>query len=615
VSQGMFSIGGLASGLDTANIVQSLLQLERRPMVALQQRQADYRKANDAWGQIVTRLSSLRTATDRLTDPSWAAKTVAGSSTNDAVARVSNVTGAQTGRMAFEVTQLASSHQVRLGSFTGADALVGQGTVTVAHGGGSWSVELTEGATVADAARALNRLEGVSAQVLRIDDQTTTILVTSSRSGAGGAMTFGGDVAGLDAVELRAAQDAKLTIGGLELSRSSNTVTDLYQGVELRLAGIGAVEIEVRQDLEAATGQVKGFVDGLNNLLNQLSTASRSSAEASSRGPLAGDPLARQFALQLRGALSQVTADGGEFSTLSQIGISLTRQGSVTLDESKLRQALAADPAAVASLLGKASSSTNPAMEVTAAGRAQPGAYQVQIDKAAQIAARTGAGFTPPTGSPKTFSLTVGGKTVSVTVDEDEDVTQAVQRINAALQAEGVATLVAKVDDGQLRLEATRAGAAGSFSTDGLADWGFDDGVTVEGVGAEGSVTGAAGTWTFASTGQSVVLGAGAAQGLSFRVPVGVTGDAGTINVGDGLGSVIDRILRTAEGRDGSIARAREALDGRIRAADRSIEAFEQRLEIRERSIRRQFTAMESSMAQFSAQANWLASQIGAMFK
>ena len=93
VSSPLASIGGIASGLDTGTIVQQLMQLEALPMRAIEQRQAQYRRQDDAWGQIVTRLSNLRSVTDQLSDGSWVKEAVTARSSSESIATVS-ATGA-----------------------------------------------------------------------------------------------------------------------------------------------------------------------------------------------------------------------------------------------------------------------------------------------------------------------------------------------------------------------------------------------------------------------------------------------------------------------------------------------------------------------------------------
>lgn len=616
VSQGMFSIGGIASGLDTATIVQQLLQIERQPMMVIERRQAQHREADQAWGQIVTRLSTLRTATNRLNDPAWLQRTSAATSSNDEVARVSASGGATPGSLSFTVDALATAHQVAVGgTYSSPEATVGGGQLTLTRGDGQeLTVTLGAGSTLADAARALDGLDGVSARVLRVADGQHRLIVTASDTGEAAGFTVAGTVGGIDTAAsevLTQGQDATISLGALTLTRASNTVDDLVDGVSVRLVGTGTVTVDVRQDLDEGVNQVKSFVDGLNGVLTQLATATRSSPEAGTRGPLNGDPLARDLGARLRSTLSEVRGQG-EYATLSQIGISLTRDGRVTLDEAKLREALSADPQGVAGLLGKASSADDPRVEVSAVGRAAPGSYQIQLDTAARIAAVTGAAYTPPSGSPKTFSITTAsGDVVSVTIEDGDSVEAAVGRINAALLTANVSSIQASVRDGRIHLQADRAGTTRDFSVTGSDDLGLDG--EAVGASAQGTITDGTDTWELSGNGRSLSVLDGPAQGLIVRVPTDTTGALGAVTVGDGLGSVMDRVLRTAEGSGGSIARARDAVQSRLDAGRASLERFEQRLEIRERAIRRQFTALESAMARFNAQGNWLASQLGSM--
>jgi flagellar hook-associated protein 2 len=614
-SQGTFSIGGIASGLDTASIVQQLLQLERRPIAAIQQTQNQHRRADEAWGQIVTRLSTMRTATNKLTDPSWLQKTTSATSSNEAVARVTTSGGATPGRLAFEVERLATAHQVAVGgTVTDPETTVGGGQLTLTRGDGQQlTATLGEGATLADAARALNDLDGVSARVLRVSDGEYRLLVTAaetgSRAGFQVASTVGGIAAG-DGQVLTEGLDARISMGGLTVTRPGNTIDDLIDGVAIRLTGTGAVTVDVQQDLDEGVKQVKGFVDALNGVLTQLSTASKSSPDAGTRGPLNGDPLARDLSMRLRGALSGISGDG-TYRTLSSIGISLTRDGAVTLDEGTLRTALQADPQGVAALLGKASSADDARVEVSATGRAAPGTYQVHVAEPATIATRTGAAYTPP-DTAVTFLLELSsGTQVELTVDAGDSLEAAVEGINGALLTAGVTTLQATVRNGAIHLAGDRAGPSRDFTVSGSGALGLD-GAAV-GTSAQGTITDGTDTWTLTGNGRSLSVADGRAQGLVLRVPTGVTGDLGSVTIGDGLGSVMDRVLRTAEGSGGSVARARNAVQSRIESAKASMERFEQRLEIRERSIRRQFTALEAAMAQFNAQGNWLASQLGSL--
>ncbi|MFA9430939.1 flagellar filament capping protein FliD [Egicoccus sp. AB-alg2] len=623
------SIGGIASGLDTATIVQQLMQLERQSMVPLQTRQQTYRAADAAWGSIVTRLSSLRSATDALRDPQVLAGTVKVSSSNQAVASASvKGAGALPGTAVLNVTQLAAAHQVALGgTFTGNDQVLGAGSITVSRGDTQHTVTLGEGATLADAARALNGVEGLQARVVRVGEGEHRLVVSSRTTGAGSAFTVTSDVAafnggGTTNLEvLQAGRDAVLSMDGLTVTRSSNTVDDLLEGITLSLSDVGTTTVRIEQDLEGATKKVKALVDAMNGLLNELNRQGATSSEAGARGPLSGDPLVRSLTTQIRGSLSQIVTEDGPFRTLNDLGISLTRQGSITLDESKLTAALTSDPQAVGKLLGRAGSTSDARLSLTTSGRAPAGDYQLQIDTAPRIAVATGAAFSPP-GSiqPKTFTITAAdGTSVSVVIDETVDVQASVLKINAALAGTKLSWLRAETvehEDGTVAvsLKADRAGTSRNFTVDGSEELDLDG--TAAGANVAGTLTNPATgeSWQLSGTGQTLTGPTGSAiAGLVLRAPLDATGDLGSVRIDNGLAGVLDGILRAAEGSGGSIAGAREALQSRIKATTDSLEAFERRLELRETTIRRQFTALESAMARMNSQAMWMAQQLTGM--
>lgn len=617
------SIGGLASGLDTGNIIQQLMQLERRPIRAIEQRQSQYRAQDQAWGQILTKLSNLRGASDKLTDGSFIRESVTASSSTDTVATVDATGAASPGTVTFDVQQLATRHQVAFGqTFTNPDDTVGPGTFTVTRGSENLEVALGEGASIADAANALNGVEGISAQLLRTGDGQYQLITTASDSGASASFELTADgLTGFDdpAQALRTGQDAVLNLGGTEpgtellVSRSTNHVDDLLDGVSIRLRGTGQVTVDVEQDVDAAVEKVHGFITAANAVFDELAKQSRTSTEADQRGPLSSDSLVRNLAFELRSTISGI-GGSGEYANLASLGIELTRDGKVEFDQSRLREALASDPDAVANLLGRTAEADDPRVRVTRSGRAEPGEYGLQVDTAATIASRVGASYTPPTGDPTTFTITVPGQDpVEVTLTtEDTTAAAAVAKINQALLEANIERVRASVGDGdELVLSADRAGSSRSFTVEGSDDLGLDG--TFTGTDAGGTISFGGEAYGLDGSGQSLTVADGPGQGMVVRVPVEVTGDLGAINIADGLGGVMDRFLRRAEGSDGSIARARDSLESRIDAAKASIERFENRLEIRERGLRRQFAGLESAMARANQQAQWLSSQLGAM--
>ncbi len=611
------SIGGIASGLDTAGIIDQLLQLERRPIQVIQQRQQAHRKADEAWNQIVTKLSSVREAIDGLRDPSSFQRDVTVASSAEHIATATRTGAPQAGATDLRVDQLATAHRAALGgSFASpTDTLGAAGTIALSRADGTeiGEVALAEDATLEEAARALSGLDGVRAQVVKVATGDHRLVVSSERTGAEQAFSVGGDHATLSAGEvLTAGVDAKVRYAGLDISRSTNTIDDLVDGIELQLTGVGDVRITAERDLDASVERVRKLVDSVNGTLEQLATAGRVSQEAGKRGPLASDPLVRSLSMQLRNVVSSVSGEG-TYGTPSTIGISLTRDGRLDFDESRLRAALSDDPDAVAAMVSSVSRASDPAVSVTRTGQAQAGSYQLEVTQAATVAGVTGAAYEPPAaGATHAFTVTRGSRTAEIVLTEDDaTAAQAAERINAQLAGAGITTVTAGVVDGSLRLEATRAGSNGDLGVTGSGGLGLDGDAT--GDDAQGTLSDGTDTWTLTGNGTSLRAVDGPAEGLIVSVPRERTGGLGEVAVADGLTSAFDRVLRSAEGRDGTISGARDGLQARIDGANESIERAENRFAIRERMLRAQFTNLESAMGRLTAQGNWLAGQLGGL--
>jgi flagellar hook-associated protein 2 len=626
VSTPMFAIGGLGSGLDTQGIIAQLLQVERQPIVRFQQRQADLRAVDQAWGSLVARLSGLRTAADNLRLPTRIAEQVAVTSSAPDVVTATRSGVPSPGSISFSVERLATAHQIVTGTspLPTSDAGVGSGTFTLLAGDGAplVTVSTDETTTLSGLAAAINRGQrAVSAQVVRTGEGAFRLVLTARETGEANRFSVDTDLAGFgqSAEGVTLGQDALLRVGTLDVTRSSNTVTDLLPGVTLglRAAEPGrVVTVGVEQDIAEQVKQVKGFVDALNSALGTLKEIS---APGGTRpGPLSGDSLVRRIAAELRSAVGGVVEGlQGTLTTAGSVGISLQRDGTYRLDETRLRELLAEDPEAVQRLVARTGETTDARVRFTAASeRTAAGAHAVEVTRAARVAMATGAAWTPPSGDPRTFSITMAnGRRVDVVIDADTDVGTAVARINAALRAASITGVTASEQDGALRLTGTVHGSAQGFTVSGTGDPALDG--MHRGEDVAGTIAGVAAT----GTGQTLAGTEGAAEGLRLRVlatpaevdAAGGALDLGSVTVTQGLAGRVDAVLRDALGAGGSVARAREDATAQIRRFDARIAAFEDRLLVREKALRARFTAMERAMAQLASQGSWMAAQISSM--
>lgn len=612
-----FSIGGIASGFDTATMIKQLMQIERQPIMRFEQRQAELRQVDEAWSRVNAKLSAFRTALDDVRNAAdWNGFTSATSS-NEAAVGISASADAEIASQTFTVSKLATSHQAVLGTtYSSPDAALASGTVTIADANGTALASFTTDGTttlkqLADQIDADADL-GVDASVIKTSDDGYQLVLTSKIRGDESIFTVDPGATGLGAATVTTGgQDAQIEIGGLTVTRSSNTIDDLIDGatIELKQTTADPVTVSTARDDDKAVAAVKAMVEAANGVLSELTRHTRYDAESGKSGVLNGEPLARDLAAGLRSALSSAVGSG-TISHGSQVGISLTRTGQVKLDEAKLRTALTNDPQAVASFFGESVTGMDGVSLSKAKSKTVAGTYDIQIDQAATIAMIEGASYSPTTGDPKTYSITTGDQTVKVTIAADASLTEARKAIQSALLRAGVDNLTASDDGDKLTISETRPGAHSFDIT--IAD-GATDSLGIVGAATGTNVAGSISTATATGgSGHTLTAVGGDADGLALTY-TGAAPASGTITFSSGFGGVLDQFLSRAEGGDGSIQRAKDAISGRINTYDDQIEAFEERLALREQTMRRQFTNMETALSNLQAQGNWLAGQLGAL--
>lgn len=613
-------IGGLASGLDTASMVKQLLDIERLPIVNLQTNRQKLLAKDDAWRDIATRLSGLRTSLDALASAPDLDRHVVASSSNEQRATVT-VTGSPLPQtLSFTIDQLASRHEVvSSGGFASAESIVGAGTFTIEIGAQTHTVNTESETTLAQLATSINDLGiGVTASVILVDQATAKLRLVSDDTGATSAFAAHGDQTGLTSTDvIRTGQDARLTMGALTITRSSNTVADLVPGItiDLHSAGVGDVTLSIGRDVDGLVDAVRKVVNDVNNTINRIKTLSAYNAGSQTGGLLVGDSTARQIVNDLQTAISTFTLPDGPYRHSAAVGIEIQRDGTVKFDESKLRAALRDDYGTVRRLLSRWGSATDPQVEFVRSGSGTiDGTYEVVITQAAAAAAVTGAVYAPPAAD-LTFQIASGNRTAEVTVTTGSDLTTAVAAINSALAAAGITTITARNEGGAIVLEESRYGSAPSFTVSGSGALGLDG--THAGLDVAGTIGGEAAT----GSGRALTADTGAARGLVVSVLVdqtAVDGAGGSLQLGSvtatgGLIGSISRAVSHAEGVDGAISRAREHWKAQIDLVDDRIARMEDRLATIEDRLIHQFTAMESMLAQLASQQMWLQAQLAGL--
>ncbi|MBK8120179.1 MAG: flagellar filament capping protein FliD [Sulfuritalea sp.] len=357
----MAAISSAGSSLDIESIVSKLMALERQPLNRLATREADYNSKLSAYGSIKGALSSLQTAGTSLTG-SFATNAASVSDTTVLTASASGTAAA--GSYSLSVTQLAKSHTVRSDTnYAATTDTFNTGSLAISiNSGAAINVTIDSGNnTLAGIRQAINDASaGVTATI--INDGTTNRLVLSSNTsgsigavsvavtddGSGGAHALSGlDSANL--VQTQPADDANVTINGIAITRSSNTITDAIEGVTLKLTkgtltSPGTATLSVARDTAGTISAVEDFVKAYNDSVGLLKANSNYDAATKTGAVLSGDSTVRSLQSQLSGlARTGVTGVAGGISYLSDIGITMQADGTLATDSTQLAAALA-DP-------------------------------------------------------------------------------------------------------------------------------------------------------------------------------------------------------------------------------------------------------------------------------
>jgi flagellar hook-associated protein 2 len=226
-------------------------------------------------------------------------------------------------------------------------------------------VRTASGATVTDLASAIAAAGGpATAQVLDLGagagtEPPTKLILTATQTGTPGALTV--DLSGFPGLdntslsELRPAADARVRLGTLTAVRPSNSISDLVPGVTLNLATVSPpgsdVTISVGTDADAVVTKVKSLVDALNGVRSTIAKYASYDADKKIGGVLLSDGNVRSLTTSL-GVTTGQLLPSGTYRTLSQMGVSLGRDGTYQFDESKLRAALGADQPGVVTAAG-----------------------------------------------------------------------------------------------------------------------------------------------------------------------------------------------------------------------------------------------------------------------
>ena len=368
---------GIGSGLDINSIITQLVAVEKVPLNKLKSEASSLQTKLTTYGKVQSYLSALREASSVLTrTDTWGATT--GTSSDPTAVAVTTSATTKTGNYTLEVQRLASAQSNATATFANADTVVGSGSLRIELG--TWGAGQTSftpkpgatavniavaapGATLAGLRDQINAAgAGVTASVLS-DATGARLVLRSTATGASNGFRIGvtdsdgnnTDAAGLSTLafdpsvgvttmpQALAAANAAATLNNLPISSESNTLSNVLDGMSLTLMKVTSAPVQVTaaQDNTSMRKALDTFVSAYNDLNKLLADQTKYDAATKAAGGLQGDSAAVGIRAQMRAMIGTTSTASTLFTRLSEIGFDVKLDGSLTLNDTKVNNALA----------------------------------------------------------------------------------------------------------------------------------------------------------------------------------------------------------------------------------------------------------------------------------
>jgi flagellar hook-associated protein 2 len=368
-------LSGLSSGLDTSGIITKLMAIESQPQTMLQNQLSNVSTYRNALQSVNTQLAAIATAAKSAATAGSLTAFTASSDTSGVTATADGT--ATAGSVSFTVGKVATAQTSVTGVMTAwPDASSSTPSITITTGTGEKTVTALS-TNLDDVVAAINGGgTGVTATKITAGtdaqgDPQYRLQLRSSGTGAAGAFTVyeGADTTAptLPTTMVTSAQDASITLYGgtgaeQTVTSSTNTFTGLMTGVNVTVSATttSPATITVNPDSSKATATASTLTGNLIAFFSTIatdtavttssSTTGGTSSTSTSGSVFTGDTGIRALNDQMLAAATGAVTVNGVQTSPSSIGITLTKTGTITFDQSAFTRAMASDPAGTMSM-------------------------------------------------------------------------------------------------------------------------------------------------------------------------------------------------------------------------------------------------------------------------
>lgn len=345
-------VGDLANdvgtGINVQSVVAQIIAADSTPLTQMQDQQSTFSSQTSALQNISSLLSTLQTSIQALSDVDSPVQAQAATSSNTDVVTATAGDTATPGTHSVIVNSLATtSSYYTQNEQASATSTLASGSFQIQMAGASSPTTIPVDST--DGTNTLNGLAsyingqglGVTASVIT-DSGGARLSLVSNTSGSGGDFTVSNDTVGLGFKKPVTGADASLTVDGVPITSSTNSVTSAISGVTLNLLSAPPdtnVSVTVGPDTTQISGAINNFVSSYNAVVQAIN-AQYAVNSSSQQGVLASDSTLASIQATLASDVNFSASGNSSFINLASMGINMNDDGTLTVDSTTLNSSI-----------------------------------------------------------------------------------------------------------------------------------------------------------------------------------------------------------------------------------------------------------------------------------
>lgn len=248
-----------------------------------------------------------------------------------------------------EVVTLATKQIEQSGSFAIKDEPIasGSGSINLNIDPNNFTIDYDATTTLDDLKKAINDTAGdeVDATVVQIDSGDFRLFISSADTGSNQNITISDNAnpnlidnnitTGLSSIQNGI--DAEFKFNGQDVTRSSNSVTDLISGLDITLKEVGLSSVSIAQDRENIMDKMDNFIDKYNYAMTELNNMTKVSIDSSERGIFSSESTIKGMKNSIEEIMLTI---GGGAGYISDYGFDIDKDGTLSIDKTILETKL-----------------------------------------------------------------------------------------------------------------------------------------------------------------------------------------------------------------------------------------------------------------------------------